>query len=423
MSTTILASLAKLPAAELLAALRRLVADDHHLTADLVAHLGEVDSRRLYLQAACPSMFSYCVDILHFSEDQAFKRIRAARAARDFPAILSLLASGQLHLSGVALLAPHLTHDNHLELLGAASGMSKRQIEELLAARFPQPDVAQKVRQLPPPRPQTRKAAEQVQAALLPPAPAQAAAPTPPQAACASAAPVAPLSPPRRPALKPLSPQRYKIQLTVSAELRDKLRQAQDLLRPKVPDGDLGVVLVRALDVLLKELRRKQYAETTSPRPQRAEPAVPQASVPSSVGSGVGSGGDSSSGGGKRSRYIPRHVRREVARRDGFQCTYVDPQTGRRCPERGGLQFHHRDPFAKGGVTTADNLVLVCRGHNGAAAIGDYGAAHMARRIAQARRAREQLLAASGSGASASSGEGEPPATRGTARPFPPMPP
>jgi hypothetical protein len=430
MSTTILASLAKLPAAELLAALRRLVADDHHLTADLVAHLGEVDSRRLYLQAACPSMFSYCVDILHFSEDQAFKRIRAARAARDFPLILGLIESGELHLSAVALLAPHLTKDNHLELLRAARGKTKRQVEEILAARFPQPDVAPQIRKLPAPRPCATAKGEQVQAALLAPAPPQALAATPPSAAPAdpSAPPaaVARGSSPPRPPVTPLSSERYKIQFTASAELRDKLRQAQDLLRPKVPDGDLAVVLERALDVLLKELRREQYAETTSPRPPRAEAAVSEAQA-GHPGLGSDRGSDGGSGGGlarkKRSRYIPRHVRREVARRDGGQCTYVDPQTGRRCPQRGGLQYHHRDPFAKGGATTAANVFLACPGHNGAAAVADYGAAHIARRIAEARRAREQRRPAGGSGASGSSGGGESPETRGAARPRPPAPP
>jgi hypothetical protein len=431
MSTDILASLTKLSAAELLAALRRLVADDRHLTADLVAHLGEVDSRRLYLQAACPSMFSYCVDILHFSEDQAFKRIRAARAARDFPAILALIATGELHLSAVALLAPHLTKDNHLELLRAARGKSKRQIEELLAARFPQPDVAPQIRRLPAPRPCAGAEGEQDQAVLLPPAALPAAAtttppPAPPADPAAPLAAVARVSAPPTPALTPLSAQRYKLQLTVSLEVRDKLRQAQDLLRPKVPDGDLGVVFERALDVLLKELRRKQYAETASPRPPRAEGAVSEAQA-GHPGLGSDRASDDESSGGsvskKRSRYIPRHVRREVARRDGFQCTYVDPQTGRRCPQRGGLQFHHRDPFAKGGATTAANVCLACSAHNGAAAVGDYGAAHMARRIAEARRARERRRAGGGPGASANPGGEVAPPTRGTQRPRPPMPP
>ena len=94
---------------DLLRSLRSLVAQDRATTALLVAHLGEVDARRLYAEAGYPSMFAYCVEVLGFSEDGAYKRIRAARAARQFPAIHGMLAVGRLHLSAVVALAPHLS--------------------------------------------------------------------------------------------------------------------------------------------------------------------------------------------------------------------------------------------------------------------------------------------------------------------------
>ena len=39
--------------------------------AELIAQLGEVEERRLHLQAACSSLFSYCVQRLGMSEDTA----------------------------------------------------------------------------------------------------------------------------------------------------------------------------------------------------------------------------------------------------------------------------------------------------------------------------------------------------------------
>src|SRR6266487_3626377 len=89
---------------DLLRDLAALVARERTATAALLAHIAEVDARRLYLPAGHPSMFHYCVHELHLSEDAAFKRIRAARAARQFPALFPALAEGRLHLSGVALL-------------------------------------------------------------------------------------------------------------------------------------------------------------------------------------------------------------------------------------------------------------------------------------------------------------------------------
>src|SRR5881396_1264946 len=71
----------------LLQALASLVTQDHVTTAALLAHLAEVDERKLYLPAAYPSMFMFCVQELRMSEDAALMRIRAARAARQFPAV------------------------------------------------------------------------------------------------------------------------------------------------------------------------------------------------------------------------------------------------------------------------------------------------------------------------------------------------
>ncbi len=42
-----------------------------HTEAALLAHLGEIDLRRLYLREACSSLFAYCTDRLHFSEHEA----------------------------------------------------------------------------------------------------------------------------------------------------------------------------------------------------------------------------------------------------------------------------------------------------------------------------------------------------------------
>jgi hypothetical protein len=134
-------SLTHLPDSTLLRDLRSLLAQDRQTTALLIAHLGEVDARRLYAERGYPSMFAWCVAELRFPEDTTYKRIRAARTARQFPAIYDLLADGRLHLSAVVMLTPCLTLANAQELLAAAVHKSKAQIEQLIAERFPQPDL------------------------------------------------------------------------------------------------------------------------------------------------------------------------------------------------------------------------------------------------------------------------------------------
>ena len=66
----------------------------------------------------------------------------------------------------------------------------------------------------------------------------------------------------------------------------------------------------------------------------------------------------------RRSRYIPAPVRREVWRRDGGCCSYVDPHSGRRCGSRFLLELDHIVPFALGGGAEPANLRLRCRAHH-----------------------------------------------------------
>src|SRR5260221_8471737 len=139
----------RLDNAELTAELSRLARCEREATATLIVHLAEFDARRLFEGASYSSLFKYCMAVLHLSEDAVYNRIRAARAARDYPVIIERLESGALSPTTVRLLAPRLTGDNHQELLAAASDKGKQAVEELLARRFPQPDVPARVRKVP----------------------------------------------------------------------------------------------------------------------------------------------------------------------------------------------------------------------------------------------------------------------------------
>ena len=145
----VLSEIRRLADDELLSGLAASVRVERERTADEVAHISEVDARRLYLQEACSSMFVYCVERLHLSEAATFRRITVARTARNYPLIFELLAAGALHLSAVTVLSPHLSPQNHKELLAAASYKSKREVERLVAALAPEPEAIARIRRLP----------------------------------------------------------------------------------------------------------------------------------------------------------------------------------------------------------------------------------------------------------------------------------
>src|SRR5438552_17412112 len=134
-------SLSHLSDHDLLQSTAALLAQDRGVTADLLAHLAEIDARKLYLPAACSSMFLYCVHEFGLSEDAARRRLHAARAARKFPALFDAVADGRLHLTAVNLLAPYLTHENIDELVKAAAHKTRAEIDRMLACRFPQSET------------------------------------------------------------------------------------------------------------------------------------------------------------------------------------------------------------------------------------------------------------------------------------------
>ncbi len=134
---------------QLLAALKVLVQQENELTSDLLAHLAELDERKLYLELGFPSLFAYCTESLGLSESSAGRRITAARVGRRFPEVFAAVARGELNLSILCTLNPYLNQENAAELFGACGGQKRQQVEEILAARFPKPDVRESMRRLP----------------------------------------------------------------------------------------------------------------------------------------------------------------------------------------------------------------------------------------------------------------------------------
>ena len=138
-------AVAHLTDASLHCELKRLVGSSNTLTAQLLAHLGEVEARGIHRERACSSLYTYCVYELRMSEDEAQRRCRAARLARQFPMLLEMLAEASLHLTGILLLGPHLTEENCAELLARARFRTKREIERLVAELAPCQDVPSRI--------------------------------------------------------------------------------------------------------------------------------------------------------------------------------------------------------------------------------------------------------------------------------------
>jgi hypothetical protein len=158
-----------------------------------------------------------------------------------------MVARGELHQSGIHQLAGHLTDENHEDVLERAKHRSMREIDRLIAELSPMPDVPASIRALPI-RKTERPLPVETAPASATPAPPTRAFPT-------SAKPTSPVV--------PLSPRRYKLQVTIGKETRDKLNELQALLSHQIPDGDPAKIVERALDALLTETKRGRRRSRT----------------------------------------------------------------------------------------------------------------------------------------------------------------
>jgi hypothetical protein len=303
---------------------------------------------------ACSSLYAYCIYELRLSEDAAVSRVSAARLARRFPEVLDAVAAGELHLTGLLMLGPHLTRENLREVLARAKHRTKKEIAKLVRILDPLPAVPARIEALgPSPLAVVHSHptwAEQVASfcpvrELLPgDRPADWGEP-------------GKLSAPERIEAPPGKPLRYKVQFTATEEYVDLMERAAALLSNRGEDNGIEQVQLRALRLLVERLEKRRFGA-----PEPSSKKVKRGAKPAA----------------RPSRHIPARVRRAVFERDGARCTQLDA-SGQRCRETHHLELHHLVPFVRGGAHTAANLTLRCAAHNALAAELDFGADHIAR--------------------------------------------
>ena len=415
----------------LLRDLNALVERDRSTTAALLAHLGEVDDRRLYAAAGFPSMFAYCTKRLRFSEDLAYNRIYVARAARRVPGILDAVARGRLHLTAARLLAPHLTEQTAEDLIDLAASLGRKSdIEMMLASRFPVsdggaegsgPEVAvdlfpvgatadERVLSGPPLVPEQVETMLELQnrssegeTVSTEKAPSRIGS-DPRALSDASPGPDVSARPIPAPGRRLGSSEpRFHLHLRLDRTTHEKLQYAQALLSHAVPSGGVELILDRALDALIPKLLRRRFGVSATPprRPPSRSRASGRSSTATATGSRSNGGVGAAEGAGesrartraraiRARRSIPARIRSAVWKRDGGRCTYVGVR-GHRCRSRRWLEFDHVLPVARGGTETIRGLRLRCRAHNQFEAERTFGRAFMRMKREAARRARQPI--------------------------------
>jgi hypothetical protein len=290
-----------------------LLADERNVVADFLIHLEELDRRRLYERLGFASLFDYCVGRLRLLKGAAYRRITAARLVRRFPGIEDYLRDGRLCLTTVALLKDVLEAENVGRVLDAASHKSKEEVEMMVAYLRPRramPDL-----------------------------------------------------------VKPLSPELYRLSLTVSAEFMEELEEVRAALSHKYPRGELELVVRESFRLVLERYRSKRgmgkRAIQKPPGPEEQEvSSKPEAKEAGSLPTAQEKGMDGERAGPKRApsgrEHIPHGVQRVVWQRDRGVCTYPKPD-GTKCGSPFQVEVDHIVPLALGGSNSYENLRLLCR--------------------------------------------------------------
>jgi hypothetical protein len=209
--------------------------DERRCLARILRLMGEVDRRRLYVELGYASLFEYCTEALGYSEDEAYRRIGVARAGRRYPLIIDMIERGELHLTGAARCAPQLTRDDYREILASVANKSKREIDEILAARSPQPDVEDSIEAVPAHENRTH--------------------------------------------IAPIAEDRFAISFTGSRKCRELIEHAKALMSHRNPRPGLGAIVEAALEAYVKQLEKQKFKTTDRPR----EPSEHQSEDPRHV--------------------------------------------------------------------------------------------------------------------------------------------
>ena len=325
--------------------LKSAVATENAATSVVLAHVAEYDFRKLYLPDGYASMFEYCVEELGMSEDQACNRIEVARKGREFPALFEAIDDGRLTLSAIRELGPYLSPTNADDLIAESSALRIRDLRIHLAKRFP------------------RGEALRLDGGVIPAAPRSAGR----SEAATDLSATSRIDPPAQKPVKPLSPNRFALEFTISQATHDRLRYFQSLTGIS---NDLENAFDRALEIAVARVEKKKFGAAANPRRSDRR--------------------------GHNPRYIPMDVRRVVWMRDEGRCTFTS-EKGRRCTVVGRVEFDHVVPVARGGKATVENVRLLCPAHNQYEAgriLGD-GFMERKRRLADVAAALRSLRAGS----------------------------
>jgi 5-methylcytosine-specific restriction endonuclease McrA len=311
------------------------VQEERSSTLRVLVHLREIERRNIYFVEGCNSLFAYCIRILGYSESETNRRIGAMRLMREHPELEEKLKDGKVSMTALNQASTFMNReeksagpidsDKKGAILKAIEEKSTAAIDRTLLGLAADPEVHVKK---------------------------------------------------KKDGARPISPTLTQIHFTADEHMRQECELLRGLLGHQNAELSWGELMAEAVRIALDKLdpaRRK-----VRPKKAKAEPAPERENTEATPS-------DIPSPAKVEPRSLSAAQRREIFRRDGSQCTYVDPKSGRRCPSRYQLEPDHIVPYAHGGPTTLSNMRLLCSGHHKMATLRAFGSSKIELEIAARR--------------------------------------
>ena len=135
----------------LLNSMETLAGKEREVLTAVLWHLREIDRRRLFCDLGFSSLFAYCTKNLRYSEDQACRRINAARLLKDLPEVEEKLNSGAITLTNASLAQnffrqEKMSLEKKRELLAQLENKTTRETEEIIATMNPKAKAPDKIK-------------------------------------------------------------------------------------------------------------------------------------------------------------------------------------------------------------------------------------------------------------------------------------
>ena len=390
---------------ELLSQTKLLVQKERDIHIQVLRHLAEIDSRKLFFKQGFFSLFDYAVRELGYSEGAAYRRIKAMKLCCALPKTASRLQSGSLSLSAASQLQVFFEKQDKkikeeekkaLSLKSHEGRVSKNEIKEQKKSGEEQISIKTEVLK----KEETGehlKMGEGFQnedlnrTSLKPLSQEEKENLVKRAQRCSTRATERLLSEadpslshlPQREKVRFLGKGKVEVKIVIDEKCHKELEKLKNLLshrNPKLSYGEL-------ISILSKEAVKKHDPREKNTRQRKEEKVQENLSVekqefkdksaelavtfaPKSEHINQYSKEKATFAPKPRhqikkiNRTIPSCLRKYIWERDGGQCTYVHHETKRRCASRHLLQIDHIQPFALGGRSEKENLRLLCAGHN-----------------------------------------------------------